>query len=96
MQKNLGQDSGWIINSVLEHTINFSKYNPLAGINYIEFPKEKEHPKKGFINIQNSDDNECFKWCLMRHLNPADQDLRRITKCDKDFAKKIDIKAIKS
>ena len=65
MQKNLGQDSGWIINSVLQHTINFSKYNPLADINYIEFPKEKEHPKKGFINIQNSDDNECFKWCLM-------------------------------
>ena len=29
-------------------------------------------------------------------MNPADQNLRRITKCDKDFAKKIDIKAIKS
>ena len=28
--------------------------------------------------------------------NPADQNLRRITKCHKDFAKKIDIKAIKS
>ena len=89
MQKNLEQDSGWIIDSVLEHTINFSKYNPLPGISYIKFPKEKEHPKKGFINIQNSDDNECFKWCLMRHLNPADQNLRRITKCDKDFAKRL-------
>ena len=57
MQENLGQDSGWIISSVLEHTINFSKYNPLAGINYIEFPKEKEHPKKGFINIPNGDES---------------------------------------
>ena len=24
-------------------------------------PKELDHPKKGLINIQNIDDNECFK-----------------------------------
>ena len=24
------------------------------------------------INIQNTDDNECFKLCLVRYLNPAD------------------------
>ena len=23
------------------------------------------------INIQNFDDNECFKWCLVRYLHPA-------------------------
>ena len=35
------------------------------------------------INIQNIDDNECFKWCLVRYLHPADHNSRRITKVDK-------------
>ena len=28
--------------------------------------------KKSLINIQNIDDNECFKWFLVRYLYPAD------------------------
>ena len=57
--------------------------------------KELDHPRKGFINIQNTDDNECFNWCLVRYLNPADHNSRRITKFDKDFAKRLDFKDIK-
>ena len=30
--------------------------------------------RKGLIYVQNTDDNECFKWCLVRYLNPADHD----------------------
>ena len=29
--KPLGKGSGWIIYSVIDHTINISKYNPLPG-----------------------------------------------------------------
>ena len=47
------------------------------------------------INIQNIDDNQCFKWCIVRYVHPADHDPRRITKADKDFAKKLDFKDIK-
>ena len=47
------------------------------------------------INIQNTDDNECFKWCFFRYLNPADYNLARITKADKDFKKKLYFKDIK-
>ena len=47
------------------------------------------------INIQNTHDNECFKWCLARYLNPADHNPRRIIKADKDFAKRFDFKEIK-
>ena len=47
------------------------------------------------INIQNTDDNECFTWCLVKYLNPADHHPTRITKADKDFAKKPDFKDIK-
>ena len=47
------------------------------------------------INIQNIDDNECFKWCVVRYLNPADHHPSRITKAAKDFAKRLDFKDMK-
>ena len=48
------------------------KYNPLVSDCFIKLPKELEHPRKGLTNIQNIDDNECFKWSSVRCLNPAD------------------------
>ena len=57
--------------------------------------KELNHPKKGLINIQNIHDNECFKWCLVRYLDPADHNQRRITKSGKYFSKELDCKDIK-
>ena len=47
------------------------------------------------INIENNDDKECFKWCLVRYLNPTDRNPAGITKVDKDFAKTLDFKDIK-
>ena len=61
IQKSLGKDSGWIIDSVIDHTISILKYNPLARSSYIKLPKELNHSRKGLINIQNIDDNDCFK-----------------------------------
>ena len=46
MQKYIGQGSGWIIDSVIDHNINISKYNPLADSSYIKLPKELDHPRK--------------------------------------------------
>ena len=57
---SLGQGSGWIIDSIMSHTISISKYNPLAGNSYIKLPKELDNPRKRLINIQNIDDNECY------------------------------------
>ena len=66
--KCVGKVSGWVIDSLntdtyIGHTISISKYNPLAGSTHIKLPKELDNPRKGLINIQNTDDNECFKWC---------------------------------
>ena len=95
MKKFLGKGSSWIIDSVINHTISISKYSPLAGNSYIKLPKELDYSKKGLINIQNTDDNESFKWCLVRYLNPADHHPARITKTDKDFVKRLHLKDIK-
>ena len=61
IQKSFGKGSGWFTDSVIDHTISISKYNPLARSTYIKLPKELNHLRKGLINIQNIDDNECFK-----------------------------------
>ena len=55
--KTFMKSSGWIIDSV----VSIPKYNRLARSNFIKLPKELDHPIKGLINIQNIDDNECFK-----------------------------------
>ena len=87
IQKSFQRGSGWINDSVVDHNISISKYNSLAGSSYIKLPKELDHPRKGLINIQNIDNNECFKWCLVRYLNPTNSKLAKIAKADKDFAK---------
>ena len=47
-------------------------------------------------NIQNTDDNECFEWSIVRHLNPINHHPAGITKADKDFVKKLDFKDIQN
>ena len=51
-------------------------------------PNELQHPMKGLINIQN-DDNKCFLWCHIRHLNLIDKNPQRITKKDKELVSKL-------
>ena len=62
IQKSLAKISDWIIDSVIDHNISISKYNLLAGSSYMKL----DHPTKRLINIQNIDDNKCFKWYLVR------------------------------
>ena len=95
IHKFLRKGSGLIIDSVIDHTISISKYNPLAGSSYIKLSKELDYPRTGLINIQNIDDNECFKWSIVKYLNSENHHPVMITKADKDFAKKLDFKDIK-
>ena len=46
IQKSLGKGSGWITDSVIDHTISISMCNPLAGSSYIKLPKELHHPNQ--------------------------------------------------
>ena len=59
--------------------LDISVYGPLVGGTYIELPNKLKHPMKGLINIQNND-NKCFLWCHVRHLNLVGKNPKRITK----------------
>ena len=82
IDKWVSEGSGWVIDRIDSHYINVTTYTPLHGSSYIELPIELRNPKKGLINIKNKDD-ECFRWCHIRHLNPKEKDPQRIKKEDK-------------
>ena len=46
IQKSLGKGLAWIIDSVIDHIINISSYNPLAGSSLIKLLKELNHTIK--------------------------------------------------
>ena len=65
----------------------------MKGSSYIELPTELKNPAKGLINLKNKDD-ECFRWCHIRYLNPQEKDPQRIKKSDKEFIEKLDYSGI--
>ena len=46
---SLGKDSSWINDPFIDHNINISKYNPVAGSIYFKLPKELNHSKMVWI-----------------------------------------------
>ena len=52
-------------------------------------PAELRSLKKGLTNIKNND-QKCFMWCHVRHINPVKIHPERITKVDKKLVEDLD------
>ena len=95
IQKSLRKGSGWIIDLAIDHTIIISKYKhwkQLYQITEIIRPsKKKDWLIFKILIIMNALNGVN----IVRYLNPANKYPARITKADKDFAKKLDFKDIK-
>ena len=89
----ISEGSGWTIESINNHYLNVVKYEPIKGSSYIKLPTELRNSAKGLINMKN-EDNECFRWCHIRHLNPQDKYPQRIKKVDKQFIENLDYSEI--
>ena len=89
----ISEGSGWTIESVNHHYLNVVQYQPLAGSSYIDLPEELENNMKGLINLQNKD-QECFRWCHIRHLNPQEKNPQRIKKVDREYIKNLNYSGI--
>ena len=74
--------------------MNISAYSLLIGSTYIELPNGLKNTMKGLINIK-SNDNKCFLWCHIRHLNLVTIHPERITKEDKIMINDLDYEGIK-
>ena len=89
----INEGSGWVIEIVEAEYVNISVYSPLSGSIYIKLPRKLRNSMKGLINIKNND-NICFLWCHIRHLNPLIIHPQRITKADKNMANELDNEGI--
>ena len=70
--------SNWVFQEIQRLEIHLANWQPLGGSTFIPLPAKLKN-KKGVINIKN-EDNQCFKWCVVRALNPVDQNSNRLTK----------------
>ena len=89
----ISKGSGWVIERILNFYFNVVSYVPLKGRSYFPLPEELRHSRKGLINLKN-DDNECFRWCHVRHLNPIENNPQRITQKDRSVAKTLDYSGV--
>ena len=55
---------------------------------------ELRSPKKGLINIKNSD-QKCFLWCHIRYINPVKTYSEKITQKDKELVNALDYEDVK-
>ena len=78
----INEGSGWIVELIECQCIKFSTYRLLSGSFYIKLPVELKSPEKGLINIKNND-QKCFLWCHVRHINPVKIHPERTTREDK-------------
>ena len=85
----INKGSGWIVELIESQYINISTYRPLSGRSYVQLPVELKSPKKGLINIKNSD-QKCFLWCHVRHINLVKINPERITQNEKNLANDVD------
>ena len=88
IDKWVSESSGWVIDRIDSDYLNITLYKPLNGSSYIKLPMDLRNTMKGLINIKN-EDNECFRWCHIRHLNPQEKNPQRIKKDDKKMVDKL-------
>ena len=85
--------SNWRFERVLSLDVHFTDFQPLRGSTFLPLPS-KISTKKVVINMKNNDD-QCFKWSVVRALHPVDIHPERITKELKDQSERLDWSGLK-
>ena len=70
--------SNWVFQRVNQLEIHFANWKPISGSSFIPLPAKIKN--KGAVINPKNEDNQCFKWCVTRALNPVDKNPNRITK----------------
>ena len=61
----------------------------MIGSYYVKLSVELRNPRKGLIKIKDHD-QECFRCCHIRHINPVKIHPERITEKDKELVNTLD------
>ena len=89
----ISNGGGWIVEEIINQYLNVSSYLSLSGSTCIKLHAELQHPMKGLINIKDND-NKCFMWYHVRHLNLDGVKLSRITKKNREIVKKLNYSSV--
>ena len=87
------EGSGWIAELIESQYVNISTYWPLSESSYVTLPAELRSSKKGLIDIKN-EDQKCFLWCHVRHINPLKLHPETITKKYRKLVNDLDYDGI--
>ena len=79
------EGSCWVFVKVEKLVLHTTRRDPINAGSYIDLPPLLKN-KKALINMKSQDD-ECFKWCVLRALYPKDKNTERI---DNDLKSKQD------
>ena len=85
--------SNWRFQRVLSLDAHFTDFQPLRGSTFLPLPR-KIASKKAVINMKN-DDDQCFKWSVVRALNPVEKNSERITNELKEQSERLDWSGLK-
>ena len=85
----INEGSDWIVKLTESQYITISTYRPLSGSSYVKLRAELRSSKNRLINIKNND-QKCFLWCHVRHINPMKIHPERITQNDKKLPNDLD------
>ena len=90
----INEASGWIVELIESQCINISTYRPLSRSSYRPLsPAELRKSKKVLINIK-SNDQKCFLWFHIRHINPVKTHPERVRQTDKELANDLDYNGV--
>ena len=89
----INEGSGWIVETIKSQYINILTYRQLIGSSCLKLPVELRNLKKVLINIKNQD-QKCFLYCHVRHINPIKTHPERIMQQDKELANDLDYNGI--
>ena len=89
----VNEGSGYIVELIESQYISISTYRPLIGSSYVKLRVELRSTKKVLISIKNND-QKCFLWCHVRHINPIKIHPERITQKDKELVNDFDYDGI--
>ena len=79
------EGSGWQYEKVIKLVLHTTRWDPINAGSYIDLPEVLKN-KQAIINMKNQDE-ECFKWCVLRALNPKNKNAERV---DSDLKSKQD------
>ena len=79
------EGSGWQFVEVEKLVLHTTRWDPINAGSYIDLPPALKN-KNALINMKNQDD-ECFKWCILRALNPKNKNAERV---DSDLKSKVE------